>query len=86
MPLLHFLLNVLWIVTGGAWMAAAWPPGAVIMAVTIVGLAWTRAAFNIAVYTLLPFGRRAVSAPNTWAAWTTGLARSVFSPISSGWC
>jgi uncharacterized membrane protein YccF (DUF307 family) len=42
-------------------MAAAWLLGAVIMAVTIVGLPWTRAAFNIAVYTLLPFGRRAVS-------------------------
>ena len=61
MPLLQFLLNIQWIVTGGAWMAAAWLLGAVIMAVTIVGLPWTRAAFNIAVYTLLPFGRRAVS-------------------------
>ncbi len=42
-------------------MAAARLLGAVIMAVTIVGLLWTRAAFNIALYTLLPFGRRAVS-------------------------
>jgi uncharacterized membrane protein YccF (DUF307 family) len=28
---------------------------------TIIGLPWTRAAFNIAVYTLLPFGQKAVS-------------------------
>src|ERR1700735_5866046 len=30
------------------------------MAITIIGLPWARAAFNIAVYTLLPFGQRAV--------------------------
>jgi uncharacterized membrane protein YccF (DUF307 family) len=31
------------------------------MAITIVGLPWARAAFNIALYTFLPFGHRAVS-------------------------
>ena len=31
------------------------------MAITIIGLPWSRAAFNIAVYTLLPFGQKAVS-------------------------
>ena len=31
------------------------------MAITIIGLPWTRAAFNIALYTLLPFGQTAVS-------------------------
>jgi uncharacterized membrane protein YccF (DUF307 family) len=33
---------------------------AFIMAITIIGLPWTRAAFNIGVYTLLPFGQKAV--------------------------
>jgi uncharacterized membrane protein YccF (DUF307 family) len=61
MPLFRLLLNLLWIVTGGAWMAAGWLFAAVIMAVTIIGLPWARAAFNIALYTLLPFGQRAVS-------------------------
>jgi len=41
-------------------MAAAWMVAAIIMAITIVGLPWTRAAFNIAAYTLLPFGQKAV--------------------------
>ena len=54
------LLNILWILIGGAWMALAWLIAAIIMAVTIVGLPWARAAFNIAAYTLLPFGSRAV--------------------------
>ena len=61
MPLLRLLLNILWVISGGVWMAVAWLIAAVIMAVTIVGLPGTRAAFNIALYTLLPFGQRAVS-------------------------
>jgi len=61
MPLLGLLLNILWIVTGGIWMAAGWLLAAVIMAITIIGLPWARAAFNIALYTLLPFGQQAVS-------------------------
>src|SRR5258706_1689948 len=55
------LLNVLWIVLGGAWMAFGWLIAAVIMAITIGGIPWARAAFNIAAYTLFPFGSRAVS-------------------------
>ena len=58
---LTFLLNLLWIVFGGLWMAVGWIVAAVIMAITIIGLPWARAAFNIASYTLLPFGRKAVS-------------------------
>src|SRR6266436_2187533 len=54
------LLNILWIVFGGLWMAAAWVIAAFIMAITIIGLPWARAALNIAVYTLLPFGQKAV--------------------------
>ncbi|MGE5365745.1 MAG: YccF domain-containing protein [Betaproteobacteria bacterium] len=56
-----FLLNLLWIVFGGLWMAVGWVIAAVIMAVTVIGIPWARAAFNIASYTLLPFGRKAVS-------------------------
>jgi uncharacterized membrane protein YccF (DUF307 family) len=55
------LLNILWMVFGGVWMAVGWIIASVIMAVTIVGIPWARAAFNIASYALLPFGRKAVS-------------------------
>jgi uncharacterized membrane protein YccF (DUF307 family) len=55
------LLNLLWIVFGGLWMAMGWLVAAVIMAITIIGIPWARAAFNIASYTMLPFGRKAVS-------------------------
>jgi uncharacterized membrane protein YccF (DUF307 family) len=61
MPVTSVLLNLLWIVFGGVWMAVGWLVAAVIMAITLIGLPWTRAAFNIAVCTLLPFGQTAVS-------------------------
>ena len=61
MSVTSVLLNLLWIVFGGVWMAVGWVVAAAIMAITIIGLPWARAAFNIAVYTLLPFGQRAVS-------------------------
>jgi uncharacterized membrane protein YccF (DUF307 family) len=60
MSLLSLILNVLWVVTGGIWMALAWLLAALIMAITIIGLPWARAAYNIASYTLLPFGRVAL--------------------------
>ncbi len=55
------LLNIFWIAIGGLWMAVGWLFASVIMAITIIGLPWARAAFNIAIYTLLPFGQKAVS-------------------------
>jgi uncharacterized membrane protein YccF (DUF307 family) len=60
MPPVSIFLNILWLLLGGVQMAFAWLVAAVIMAITIIGLPWARAAFNIAVYTLLPFGQKAV--------------------------
>ena len=57
---MSLLLNLLWILLGGAEMAIGWLIAAVIMAITIIGLPWARAAVNIAVYTFLPFGSKAV--------------------------
>ncbi len=61
MPITSLLLNLLWLVCGGFYMAVGWFIAAIAMAITIVGLPWTRAAFNIALYTLMPFGQTAVS-------------------------
>ncbi len=61
MSAISILLNLAWIVCGGLWMAIGWVIAGVIMAITIIGLPWARAAFNIAAYTLLPFGQKAVS-------------------------
>jgi uncharacterized membrane protein YccF (DUF307 family) len=70
------LLNILWIIFGGAEMAFGWLVAAIVMAITIIGLPWARAAFNIAVYTLLPFGSRAVRRDEL-----TGIADSGTGPL-----
>jgi uncharacterized membrane protein YccF (DUF307 family) len=49
MPAVSLLLNIVWILFGGLWMAIGWMIAAVII------------AFNIGVYSLLPFGQEAVS-------------------------
>jgi uncharacterized membrane protein YccF (DUF307 family) len=61
MSAVALLLNLLWLLFGGLWMAVGWGIAAIVMAITIIGLPWARAAFNIAAYTLLPFGQKAVS-------------------------
>ena len=84
------LLNLLWIVFGGLWMAAGWMIAAVVMAITVIGLPWTRAAFNIAAYTLLPFGQKAVSraeyyGPNDLGTGPLGFLGNVLWLVLAGW-
>jgi len=50
------ILNIVWIIFGGAVMALGWVVAALLMACTIIGLPWTPAALRLAAYTLLPFG------------------------------
>ena len=54
------LLNLLWVVFGGLWSALGWFIAGVLMVITIIGIPWARAAFNIALYSLFPFGRTAI--------------------------
>jgi len=55
-----FILNIIWLVLGGAVAAVGWFIAALIMVVTIIGIPFARAAFDNGVYTLWPFGTRAV--------------------------
>ena len=55
-----FLLNVLWFIFGGWISGLAWLVAAVLLAVTIVGLPWSLAAFRIGMFSFAPFGRHVV--------------------------
>lgn len=66
------LLNVLWLLFGGFAAAIAWGFAGIVMVLTIIGIPWARAAFNIAVYTLLPFGFKAVSRDDHFGRGDTG--------------
>ena len=90
MPVVPLFLNILWIVFGGLGMAVGWLIAAVVMAVTIIGLPWARAAFNIAAYTLLPFGqhavdREAVTGRDDIGTGVFGLIGNVIWLVLAGW-
>jgi uncharacterized membrane protein YccF (DUF307 family) len=54
------LLNILWFVLGGFLAGCAWMLGALILAITIVGLPWAGAAWRIGLFSFAPFGRQLV--------------------------
>jgi uncharacterized membrane protein YccF (DUF307 family) len=61
MSLLNLILNILWIFTGGLWMAVGWLIAAVIMAITIIGIPFAWAHLKLVPISLLPIGRMIVS-------------------------
>jgi uncharacterized membrane protein YccF (DUF307 family) len=54
---MRLLLNILWFVLGGWISGTLWLLAGVILAITIVGLPWTPAAFRIAGFSYWPFGK-----------------------------
>ncbi|MGH7025546.1 MAG: YccF domain-containing protein [Caulobacteraceae bacterium] len=58
--MLSLLLNILWFVLGGFAAGLGWMVGAMVLALTIVGLPWVPAVFRIGLFAFAPFGRHAV--------------------------
>jgi uncharacterized membrane protein YccF (DUF307 family) len=55
---MRLLLNILWFVFGGWISMLAWMLAGVLLALTILGLPWTAAAFRLASFSAAPFGRQ----------------------------
>jgi uncharacterized membrane protein YccF (DUF307 family) len=84
--MISLLLNLAWIVLGGLWMAVGWLIAGVVLALTIVGLPWARAAFRIGSYTLLPFGYQAVDSRSSGiATGPIGVFGNVLWFVVAGW-
>ncbi len=79
------LLNILWILFGGLYMALGWLIASVIMVVTIIGIPWARAALTIAAYTLLPFGHTVVSRATGIGSGPLGFIGNLVWLILAGW-
>lgn len=60
---MRLLMNVLWFILGGWISGSLWVLAGVILAITIVGLPWTPAAFRIAGFSYWPFGKMVVDRP-----------------------
>jgi len=84
-----FILNILWVVFGGFSAALAWMFSSVIMVITIVGIPWARAAFNIGLMSLWPFGSQAVRRETISGAdigtGAFGFIGNIFWFIFAGW-
>jgi len=53
-------LNLLWLICGGLLLGVGWLLASLLMFVSIIGIPWGRAAFNIAIFAFLPFGHEAI--------------------------
>lgn len=61
---MQLLLNVIWLVFGGLWLALGYMLAGVILTITIIGIPFAVASFRIGFYALWPFGRRLVDRPS----------------------
>ncbi|WP_347108551.1 YccF domain-containing protein [Paenarthrobacter sp. S56] len=57
------LLNIIWLVFGGFWLALGYFGAGVICCVLIVTIPWGIASFRIGFYCLWPFGQMVVEKP-----------------------
>jgi uncharacterized membrane protein YccF (DUF307 family) len=79
---MRFILNVLWLIFGGFFLALAYAIAGLICFLLIVTIPFGVASFRIAGYTLWPFGRELVRKPSAGVASAVG---NVIWFIVAGW-
>ncbi len=79
---IRFVLNVIWLVLAGFWMALGYLLAGVICCILIVTFPFGVASFRIANYVLWPFGREVVARPGSGAPSMVG---NVIWLIFAGW-
>ncbi|MFD1146397.1 YccF domain-containing protein [Saccharothrix hoggarensis] len=65
---MRIILNLIWLVLSGFWLAVGYVVAGVVCCVLIVTIPWGLASFRIANYALWPFGRTVVDRPTAGAA------------------
>jgi uncharacterized membrane protein YccF (DUF307 family) len=65
---MKLILNVIWLVLCGFWMAIAYCVAGIVCCILIITIPFGIAAFRIASYALWPFGRTIEDAPDAGAA------------------
>jgi uncharacterized membrane protein YccF (DUF307 family) len=82
---IRFILNVLWLIFGGLPMAFGWFVAGLVLAITIVGLPYTGAAWRIAGFALWPFGKEIVHREAGLGTGPVGFVLNVVWFILAGW-
>lgn len=62
--MVRLVLNVIWLVLSGIWLALVYSLAGVVMLVPIVTIPFSIAAFRLAAFVLWPFGRTVVAKPS----------------------
>jgi uncharacterized membrane protein YccF (DUF307 family) len=83
--LIRLILNILWFVLGGWLSGLLWLFGGAILALTVVGLPWTFAAWRIASYSFWPFGREVVWQDAHPVAGCLGVVLNIVWFVVAGW-
>jgi len=78
----RLLLNIIWFVLAGLWMAIGYAVAALIMFVLIITIPFGIASLRIAIYALWPFGRTIIRHPSHGIASTIG---NVIWFLLAGW-
>jgi len=78
----RLLLNIIWFVLAGLWMAIGYAIAALIMFILIITIPFGIASLRIAMYALWPFGRTIVRHPSHGIASTIG---NVIWFLLAGW-
>jgi uncharacterized membrane protein YccF (DUF307 family) len=66
------LLNVIWLVLSGFWLALGYAVAGIVMFLLIITIPFGIASFRLAAYVLWPFGRTVVRRPDAGGASTIG--------------
>lgn len=61
LKIVTILGNILWFIFGGFFMGLSWWFFSLLCFISIIGIPWGRACFNIGFYTFLPFGKQSIS-------------------------
>jgi uncharacterized membrane protein YccF (DUF307 family) len=64
---MRLILNVIWLVFGGLWMALGYLVAAIVCFLLIITIPFGFASLRIASYALWPFGRTIIDKPGTGA-------------------
>jgi uncharacterized membrane protein YccF (DUF307 family) len=79
---MRFLLNIIWLVFGGFWLAILYAIAGVLACILIITIPFGIQAFKMAVFALWPFGRTLVKKPGAGAGSAIG---NVIWLILFGW-
>jgi uncharacterized membrane protein YccF (DUF307 family) len=78
----RFILNIIWLVLAGFWLAVGYVLAGIVMLILIITIPFGVQAFKLASFALWPFGREAVPRPGAGGGSVLG---NVIWVLLAGW-